>query len=390
MNMTWDILARLFLMTFNNIIKRKWVAAVIALATALVVLVLVGFLSMAEGFQKALNNTGANNVAVIMSNEAQAEINSQLTREQIELLGSAPGVVRQGKHALLSPELCVIVGARKIQDDEKTNITLRGMGVNGAAMRDGFRLLNGHMPKSGSNEIIVGHKISREIKGLELGNTLRLGGVDWTVVGIFSLKGNLFEAELWADINSVQSSYNRQNQYHSVRAKFLNEQGLFDLTLFSANDVRLDLSVQTEKQYFAKQSEGLVNLVSYLAWPLALLLSVGTFTGIYNAMQISIEGRAREFVILRQIGFGRFNLFLSIIFEATLCALAGAALGGGVAYVVFDGLLAATVSNSFGGFSYALATSASVLFKAFLLSGAVAIIAVLVPASRGVNHRLTM
>jgi hypothetical protein len=86
------ILSRLIYITLGNIFKRRWVSGTIVLASTLVVIVLVGFLSMSEGFRQALNNTGSENIAMLMSGQAQNEMNSQLTREQIELLQSAPGV----------------------------------------------------------------------------------------------------------------------------------------------------------------------------------------------------------------------------------------------------------------------------------------------------------
>lgn len=384
------VLVRFCEIILRNIAKRKWISASIVLSSCLVVVVLVGFLAMAEGFRGALHNTGSADVALFMSNQAQSELSSQVTREQIDLLGSAPGIVRQGGHALLSPELSVVVGAKKAADDSRVNITLRGMGGNGPAMREGFRLVQGRLYNPGNNEIIVGAKLAGDIRGITLGNTLRLGGADWTIVGIFTLRGNLFETEFWADIASVQSAYGRHNQFHSVRARLLSPETLFDLAVFSAQDVRLDLNVQTEKNYFAKQSEGMVNLIAYVAWPLALLLSIGTCAGIYNAMQISVEARQRELVILRQIGFGRRALFVSVLLEAVLCSIAGALLGGLVAFALFDGLLTATIGSSFASLSYALSVSGRILLQALGLAGAVAALAVLVPAYRGVSRKLTL
>lgn len=384
------IFVRFCEITLRNVIKRKWISASIVLSSSLVVVVLVGFLAMAEGFRGALYNTGSSSVVLFMSNQAQTELSSQVTREQIDLLGSAPGIIHRRGAALLSPELSVVVGAKKLADDSRVNITLRGMGSNGPAMRQGFHLVQGRLHKPGNNEIIVGAKLAGDIKGVAVGNRLRLGSSDWTIVGIFALQGNLFETEIWADIASVQSAYGRHNQFHSVRARLLSSDSLFDLAVFTAQDVRLDLSVQSEKDYFAKQSEGVVNLIAYVAWPLALLLSIGTCAGIYNAMQISVEARQRELVILRQIGFGRHALFLSVLLEALICSLTGAMLGGLVALALFDGLLAATIGGGFSSLTYALSVSCRILLQAFVLAGAVAVVAVLIPAYRGVSRKLTL
>lgn len=384
------ILSRLIYITLGNIFKRRWVSGTIVLASTLVVIVLVGFLSMSEGFRQALNNTGSENIAMLMSGQAQNEMNSQLTREQIELLQSAPGVKKLDGNTLLSSELSVIVGVRTRAENIKRNITLRGMTKYGPVLREGFKLTSGRMFSPGLNEILVGEKVAGEVKGLDVGNTLRLSGSDWTVVGTFSLAGNLFESEVWADLSSVQSAYNRHNQYQSARIALIDKDALFDLTLYSAEDIRLDLAVQSEKQYFSKQTEGMVNLVSYLAWPLAILLSIGTFTGIYNAMQISIDSRRREFVILRQLGFSRWGIFISVLFESLLCSVVGAGVGIGIALLVFDGFIATTMGSSFDSVSYSLSVNGSIVLQAFLLSAIVGFLAVCIPAHRGVNQRLAL
>jgi putative ABC transport system permease protein len=377
MNMGYAALVRLAQLALGNIRKRHWVSGTIVLSTALVVVVLVGFLSMSEGFNKALANTGASDVALVMSQQARVELNSQLSREQVNLLRSGPGIVRRAE-PLVSAETSVMVGAIQRVTEDKINVNLRGLEPNGPAIRDGFALVAGRMFQRGTNEIIVGQKLAREAQGFDLGHTIRLGGVDWRVVGIFRLTGYLFESEIWTDLASVQSAYQRDNQYQSVRIKLV------------AGDVRLDLNVQSEKDYFAKQSEGMVNLVAYLAWPLAILLSMGTFTGIYNAMHISVRARKRELIVMRQIGFSRMAVFASILFESLLCSLAGALLGGLLAFLLFDGVLTATVGNSFDSLSYALTVNGKVLTYAFLLSAAVGVLAVLVPATQAARYRLSI
>ena len=389
MNLGFAALMRLCHLALGNISKRYWVSGTIVLSTALVVVVLVGFLSMSEGFNKALANTGASDVALVMSPQARVELNSQLTREQVNLLRSGPGIVRHNE-PLVSAETSVMVGAVHRGSQDKMNVTLRGLEATGPAIREGFGLVAGRMFQRGANEIIVGQKLAREAEGFIVGQDIRLGGVSWRVVGIFHLSGYLFESEIWTDLASVQGAYQRENQFQSVRIKMTDSNALVDLALFMAEDVRLDLNVQSEKDYFSKQSEGMVNLVSYLAWPLAILLSMGTFTGIYNAMHISVRARKRELIVLRQLGFSQVALFGSILFESLVCALVGASLGGVLAYALFDGVLTATVGSSFDSLSYALTVNGKILAYAFLLSATVGVLAVLVPATQAARYRLSI
>ena len=41
----------------------------------------------------------------------------------------------------------------------------------------------------------------------------------WTVVGVFEANGSVFESEIWADLPVVQSLFNRNNIFQTVRVR---------------------------------------------------------------------------------------------------------------------------------------------------------------------------
>src|SRR5207237_1435758 len=60
----------------KSISQRLWLSASTVVAVALVVVVLLAFLAMANGFQRTLAGSGADDIAMIMRGGSQAEINS--------------------------------------------------------------------------------------------------------------------------------------------------------------------------------------------------------------------------------------------------------------------------------------------------------------------------
>src|SRR5215475_7611869 len=106
--------AAVTLINLKSIPQRFWLSLSTVIAIALVVMVLLSFLAMSNGFRRTLEGSGSHEVAVVLRGGSQAEINSALTREQIRLLEDAPGIARnpEGK-PLASPELYLVVDGIK-------------------------------------------------------------------------------------------------------------------------------------------------------------------------------------------------------------------------------------------------------------------------------------
>ena len=125
----------------KSISQRLWLSLSTVVAVALVVIVLLAFLAMANGFQRTLAGSGADDIAIFLRGGSQAEINSTVARDQVRLIEDAPGIARgaDGK-PLISPELYVVVDGVKRSSQTKANLPLRGIGEQGAALRKGITI----------------------------------------------------------------------------------------------------------------------------------------------------------------------------------------------------------------------------------------------------------
>ena len=249
----------------KSIAQRLWLSLSTVVAVALVVIVLLAFLAMANGFQRTLAGSGSDDIAIFLRGGSQAEINSTVARDQVRLIEDAPGIARgaDGK-PLLSPELYVVVDGVKRSSQTKANLPLRGIGEQGVALRKGITIAQGRMFNRGANEIVVGKGLLKEFEGFEPGKTVTFATSRWTVVGIFEAEGSVFESEIWADLPVVQSLFNRPNFVQTVRVRLESPASIAALKSYNDNDPRLKLDVKTEAAYFADQAGQTTDLIQNL------------------------------------------------------------------------------------------------------------------------------
>jgi putative ABC transport system permease protein len=367
----------------GSIMQRRWLSLSTIVAIALVVIVLLTFLAMANGFQRTIAGSGADDIAMVLRAGSQAEINSTVSRDQVRLIEDGPGIARgsDGK-PLISPELYLVVDGVKRTTKTKANLPLRGIGEQGAALRKGVSITAGRMFARGSNEIVVGKALLREFEGLEVGSQVSFGATRWIVVGVFESGGSVFESELWADLPVVQSLFNRNNYFQTVRARLSSPAALAELKAYSDNDPRLKLDVKSEAAYFAEQASQTSDLIQKLGWPLAIAMAFGALAGALNTMYSSVAARATEIATLRAIGFGGFPAFVGTLVESLSLAAIGGLLGALATYLIFDGVTASTLGGNFTQVVFDFKLSPALIGEGVALALVVGLIGGLFPALR--------
>lgn len=367
----------------QSIPQRFWLSLSTVVAVALVVMVLLSFLAMADGFRRTVAGSGSPDVAVALRAGAEAELNSVIARDQVRLLEEAPGVAKDaaGK-PLVSPELYLVVDGIKRSSNTKANLPLRGIALAGAAIRQGVRITEGRMFAPGANEVVVGKSLLSEFAGFELGRTVRFGTSSWTIVGVFEAGGSVFESELWGDLAVVQSLFNRNNVVQTVRLRLTSPAALPELQAFVASDPRLKLDVLSEQQYFAEQASQTSDLIQKLGWPLAIAMALGALAGALNTMYSSVAARAVEIATLRAIGFGGAAAFIGTLAESLLLAVLGGVIGAAATYLVFDGFTTSTLGSSFTQVVFSFKLSPTLILQGVLLALVVGLVGGLFPAVR--------
>src|SRR6516162_6699535 len=367
----------------RSISRRLLLSLSSVVSVGLVVIVLLAFLAMANGFQRTIAGSGSDDIGIVLRGGSQAELNSTVTREQVRLVEDGPGIARgrNGK-PLVSPELYLVVDGIKRATQTKANLPLRGIGEQGFVLRKGIVITAGRMFNRGANEIVVGEGLAREFDGFNLGSTVAFGTTRWAVVGIFEAAGSVFESEIWADLPVVQSLFNRNNFFQTVRARLTDASTLAALKSYNDGDPRLKLDVKSEQAYFADQSSQTTDLIQKLGWPLAIAMAFGALAGALNTMYSSVAARAVEIATLRAIGFGGFSAFAGTLAESLALAAIGGAIGAVATYLIFDGITASTLGGNFTQVVFAFRLSPGLVGEGVLLALIVGLVGGLFPALR--------
>jgi len=384
LNQTGSVIA----MNVRSIPQRLWMSLATVGSIALVVAVLLGFLALANGFNQTLKGSGAPDVAITLRDGAASELNSVVSREQIDLLGQGPGV-RAGPDGrpLISAELVLIVDGIKKSTATKANMPLRGIGPNGLLVRPQAKITQGRMFTPGSNEIVVGAGLLREFSGFELGKTLRFGAQTWKVVGVFEAPGTVFESELWADAPVIQSLFKRGSTFQTARIGLTSPAAMPAFVAYVKKEQRLQLKAQSEQTYFADQAERSGLIIKYFGWPLGIIMAIGALAGALNTMYASVSSRAAEIATLRVIGFSGFSAFIGTMVEALVLSALGALVGVAICALGFNGLSASTLGAGFTQVAFRLQIGPDIITQAVTLALIIGLIGGIFPGLRASQQR---
>lgn len=333
-------------MNIRNIPQRLGTSSVAVFGVACVVGVFIGVLSMASGFQRTMTKGGAEDVAIIMRKGATSEMASGMGYGQVQEISHLPGIAKQGEEPLSSPELYVVVDVNKRSTNSSANVPLRGVLPAAFSVRKNLKIVEGRMFTPGTYELVVGRAVQRQFSQLNVGDKIKFGSTEWTVVGAFDSEGGLAESELWCDAKVLQEVYRRGNSYQIVRAKLDGKEGFEKLKAGLASNPTFNFSATLESDYLADQSKPLSDFIRQIGWPVAILMAIGAIFGAINTMYTSVSTRTREIATLRAIGFGALPVAISTLIESILLSIIGGLIGALVVYLIFNGYTVSTLNFS--------------------------------------------
>lgn len=367
-------------------------AAAAIFGIAGVVAVLVGVLSIGEGFRRVMVAQGSPDTALVLRGGADSEMSSVLVGADVGVIETTPGIAKgaNGK-PLASPELFVIVDLPKRSTNTPANVPLRGLRPEGLAIRPEVKVVEGRMFEWGRNEVVVGRGAQTAFSGTDVGSELRFGQTVWKVVGIFEADGGISESELWADVSVLAPAYRRDNSFQTVVVKLASAGNFTQFHDTLTTDPRVSVRVVRETDYYAGQSKMIRGLVNGLAVVVCSLMGLGAIFGALNTMYTAVAARARETATLEALGFTGSAVMVSVITEAMLLALIGGAIGGIGAYLAFDGYRAATMNfQTFSQVAFAFDVTPKLMLLAVIYAVFIGLIGGLFPAIRAARQSVAV
>jgi putative ABC transport system permease protein len=344
----------LTVINFKSFPQRFVASMVSILSIACVAAVILSVLAMTEGMIKTLQRTGLDNTVLVMRAGATSELQSVMFPAEVNILANnqkiikdEQGLAQVSAEMFVNAEVSYISNVDNVAQETETNsLALRGISNATQQFRPNFILVKGEMFATGVRQLIIGQAIARKMPELTVGKMITLGGAQWKISGIFSDGNSVFESELWADIGMVQSDYRRGNTIQSIRLALKKINDLPALEKEWQEDPRLNIRVQTEKEFFADQASNLTRLIRWLGFPIAIVMALGAIVAALNTMYAAIASRSKEIATHKAIGFSPFAISMSILCEALLIAFVGGLFGILPLYFAFDGWTAATQNGS--------------------------------------------
>jgi putative ABC transport system permease protein len=207
--------------------------------------------------------------------------------------------------------------------------------------------------------------------------------VAWKVVGIFDANRSAFDSEVWCDAAVLNGAYMRPvSSYQSATARMISADALEGVRKTLTGDPRLQVMVDSETEYYAKESQMLTALITGLGSLVAIVMGVGAIFGALNTMYAAVAERAREIATLRAVGFPARSVVVSFVFEALFIAALGGLLGCLVVLPI-NGLTTGTMNwQTFSHMSFAFRITPLLLGFGIVFALAMGILGGVPPAIR--------
>jgi putative ABC transport system permease protein len=348
-----------------------------------VVLVVIGVLSIASGFERTMTSTGDPENVIVMRAGANDEMSSGLILEQTKLVAEKAEVARNERGPIASAELYVIIDLPKRGKGTPANVPLRGISPEAYDVRGNFEIVEGRKFEPGRNEIIVGESAVTQFDGLHVGDEIRSGENAWRVVGIFTTGGTVEDSEIWCDARVLQPAYRRGNSFQSVHLRLNDGEDFQAFKDGLSRDPRLSVHAVSEAAYWTGNSSLLTATLRGAALLIGGLMGLGAVFGALNTMYTAVSARTREIATLRALGFGTSPVVVSVLVEALCLAAVGGVLGAGVSYVLFNGVQTATMNwQTFSQVAFAFEVTPSLMVGGFLYALLMGLVGGFFPAVR--------
>lgn len=252
--------------------------------------------------------------------------------------------------------------------------TLIGIDPNGTQLAD-ISMSEGRLFKDNSSEVILG-KIYAEDNNLSVGNSLKVDGKDFEIVGIYetgdsNMAGAVFTsikkvAEINDDEDSISNIYVKVNKGEDAQAVADRIDSMYGDNITTISSV-----MEME------QMGDMLNMLKASSWGISLLAIVVGGLGIINTMLMSVFERTREIGVLKAVGWSNRKILTMIVGESLVITIVSAIIGS-VVGVVLTLVLAPKMGLN-------PVFTPDIFIQAFLIAIIVGIIGGLYPAIKAVK-----
>lgn len=328
----------------------------------LVVLLALAAAAFVEGMRASLSSPAeSRNVILIGVGSEESLERSEIPAATPSLVAaSVPGIRTENGVPFVSPEVNAALLLETGTDEHRA--VLRGVTPAAFLVHPQVEIVEGRAPVEGRNEAIAGvmaaAKTGLDDADLAIGRTLRIEGVDWTIVGRFRAPKTPMAAEIWLPLTDLKIAAKRETISTVIVTPDTAEFADFDA--FAKIRTDLELAAIPESEYQASLMR-FYRPVRIMVAATAVLVGFAGLLGGLNTMFAAFAARAREIGMLQSLGYTRAAIVVGLVQESALVA-AGSVLAACVlGWLLLDGV---AVRFSMGVFELRM-TGAVVLVGTF-------------------------
>jgi putative ABC transport system permease protein len=372
----------------RSLLQRPVSTVFTALGIALVVAVFIGMLALANGFRAALVRTGSPENVLILRNGADSELSSSIDRQAASILTSSSHVAVGGDgRPMVSPEAYIVIPLPRKGFDTTglANVVVRGVSPAVWSVRANLEIVAGRRPQSGRSEVCVGEKMAGRFDHTGIGESLRFGGRDWTVVCRFTAGGSAFESEIWGENEQVLPVFRRET-FQSLTFRLKDPGAFEEAKRVLEADKRISVDVYREADFYAQQSQLLGSILQALAIMITGIMALGAVFGAINTMYAAVASRSPEIAVLLTLGFQPRSVLASFLAESALIALVGGVIGALIALPV-NGMVTSTTNwASFSEIAFSFRITPGLLLSGILFALVMGLVGGFFPARRAARQ----
>jgi ABC-type lipoprotein release transport system permease subunit len=373
----------------RNVVQRPLSTLATTIGIALVVAILVGTFALASGFQASLVETGSPDNLMALRTGADSEISSGINRDAANILRALPDVATgPDGRPLASAEMVVLINQPRLGQTGSSNVTVRGIDPEGLPLRNQLRIVEGRMFTPGTDEVIVARRMAARFARCGIGEKLRFGQRDFTVVGHFVAGGSGFESEVWGDNAVLMPALNRDDVFQSVTLRMRDPSRFAALKKQLEADPRLGVQIRTERDWYSEQSLMMATLIKVGGLLITLIMAVGAIFGAMNTMYAAVSQRTREIAVLMTLGFTPAAITLSFLIESVLLALVGGVLGCLLALPINGVTTSTTNWSSFSEVAFAFRVTPTGMLWGLVFAALLGLVGGFLPARRAGKRSL--
>jgi putative ABC transport system permease protein len=365
-----------FAVSVSTLAQRRGTSLVIVAGVACVVAVLVSMLSVAAGQTRMYRAGGGTDQAIVLPKDTADEGSFGLTREMVGTILNAPGIARGPDRApLADAELVMtIMPPPGIFLD---SLQIRAIGPHGPRTGTYFPVYSWRLLVWGALVMVLGFGAAN-VFDLKTGDEVLMPAGFWPIVGTFSSGGDRTEGQFLADAETLLSATQRTGS-GSVIVKLASRDSFKDMRDWLVTNPTLAVDVERVSDYLLRTSGGQLVFFTRATYVIGVIMALGALFGATKIMYAAVRARTREIGTLRALGFGSAPVAVSVLLEAMLLALVGAALGTFVAWLAFEGRVV------YSGSVFKLQVSMSLAALGLAWGVMIALLGGLFPAIRAAN-----